>query len=517
MKEFSFSIIGSIAQGIRNKLGAIRSDKGATSIVNMQLRETGPEPYVDVLSIISPSELAANGIVINYPSPQIFRGMGIMLLADGDAIYEVDTTTFLLTKLIIYDVFDTETIKAIVQDGVWHFADFYDTWFLYNGTSVVFSTSHNNIGFLPDKIFVQDATTIGTGINFRGRLITAGFNPANFWNEEWQFAIEAMKSNLPSSTTGDEAIKKSFIWWTMIANGDTLWQFFPQQAFTRNTKGEFTLQGSRFIEAIERNDMGFMPMPWEGDVYVVKELGGNVVIYGRNGISAIKPVSEPAPTFGLVELHDFGIHSRAAVGGDVRQHIFIDSKGQIWRLRADLSTELLDYSEFIQPILSDNIGVTYDPNTQEFYIGSDSKGYLLGPQGMTEIHQLVTSIINEDGKKGIFEDTLVTTGTIISNIITIGNNSTNTITSIEVDGLYQSGTTVAIDYRYARDAAFIRSRFVGLNKIGWVRFNFSGLEFRVVIQAPDFVNFHPSDITVKWKSHDKRNRRGIDVSQASAG
>ena len=45
MQEFSFSIINAIAQGLRKETGAIRSDRGVSEIVNMQLRASGPEPY----------------------------------------------------------------------------------------------------------------------------------------------------------------------------------------------------------------------------------------------------------------------------------------------------------------------------------------------------------------------------------------------------------------------------------------------------------------------------------------
>ncbi len=515
MKEFSFSYFKAIAQGIRNRAGGICSDNGASSIVNMQLRETGPEPYDDVVALISTAELAANGIVVDYPFPQVFKGKGIMLLVDEDAVYEVNTTDFTLTQLTTFDAYSTQDTKAITADGVWHFADFYDTWFLYNGTSVVFRTNIDAIDFMPDKTYVQESVTIGTGIDFRGRLITSGFDPANFWNEDWQFALECMKENLFNGLEADETIKNNFVWWTMIANGDTLWQFFPELALARNQSNEFSIVGSRYLEAIERNDMGFMPMPFEGAIHIIKELGGNVIVYGQNGIAALKPVSSLTPTFGLIPIQTFGIDSRAVVGGDDKQHLFIDAKGQLWKLKADLTTELLDYSEFIQPLLDDNLGITYDSNTQEFYIGSDDTSFLLGPQGLTEVHQIVTSVINENGKKGIFESTGVTTSTIVSNIITIGNNALNTFTSIEVDGLYEDGIKVAVDYRYNRSDVFTRSRFVNLNSMGWARFNFAGLEFKAVVQAPDFTNFNPSNLTIKWKSNDKRNIRGINVSQAS--
>lgn len=514
MKEFSFSIFDALSQGVRRKLGAIRTNKGATELFNFQLREDGPEPYDPIISVPSVAQMAVEAIVPDYPFPQVFKGNDVFLLVTEDTVYEIDKTTYALTELTLYDVYNPNTEASITADGVWHFADFHSSWYLFNGTSVVFKTNIDATTWMPDRVYVQDDVTIGTGVNFRGRLITSGFNPSNFWNNDWQFAMECLQSNLPDGLSASIDITNNFVWWSMIGGGDTLWRFLPEFAFTTKEDGEFTLEGSKFLDAIERNDMGFMPMPFEGAIYQVKELGGNVIIYGENGIAALKPVSVPVPTFALIEIQNFGVFNRASVGGDIKQHIFIDAVGQVWKLNADLTTQLLDYREFIEPILEDNIGITYYSNTQEFFIGSDSECFMLGPQGLTTVYQLVTSVFYENGRKGVFEELDVTTSLMVSNIITVGNNAQNTITSVEVDGLYDSTVQVAIDYRHNRSDSFTRSRFIDLNKMGWVRFNFAGLEFRVVIQAADYTSFDPSNITVKWKSHDKRNQRGIDVSQA---
>ncbi len=513
MREFQFSIINSIAQGLRKESGAIRSDQGVSEIVNMQLRPSGPEPYVDVTSIISASELASNGIVIDYPFPQIFKGKEIMLLADSDAIYEVDTSDYTLTLISTFDTYDVDSTKDITADGVWHFADFHDVWFLYNGTSVVFRTQWGDFGFLPNQTYVQETVVIGTGDEYKGRLVMSGFDPANFWNEEWDFALECMKDNMPTGVEGDEAIRNNFVWWTMIANGDMLWLFYPELAFKRGPDNQFTVKGSRFIEAIERNDMGFMPMPFSGDIYTVKTLGSYLIVYGENGIAALRSMVE-IPTMAMVPLTNYGIKSRAHIGGGDKSHVFIDTKGQVRKLNPDLSIEFLDYSEFISPILDDDFHIAYDENENEFYIGSGSKSYLLSSIGLTEIHQIVTSVLtNDSGKVGIFESTGVATSTIVSNIIVIGNAALNTITSLEIDGEYESGIQVAVDYRYNRNSAFTRSRFISLNTMGWARFNFSGLEFRIIVRAPDFENFNPSNVTLKYKTVDKRNIRGISVSK----
>ena len=513
MKEFSFSLIKSIAQGLRKESGAIRSDLGVSEMVNMQLRASGPESYVDVTTIISAAELAANGIVVDYPFPQLFKGKGIMLLVDESTIYEVDTSDFTLTEITTFDAYDPDSTKSITADGVWHFADFYDVWFLYNGTSVVFRTKWGDFGYLPNLTYVQENVVIGTGTDYKGRLVMSGFDPSNFWNDEWDFANECLKDNMPAGVEGDDTIRNNFVWWTMIANGDMLWLFYPDLAFKKDASNEFTLKGSRFLEAIQRNDMGFMPMPWNGDVYTVKTLGNYVIIYGEEGIAALRSMVE-IPTMSMIPLTSYGIKSRAHIGGGDKGHVFIDTKGQVRRLNPDLTMEFLDYSEFILPILDDDFHVAYDENENEFYIGSGSKSFLLNGIGLTEIHQLVTSIITGDsGKVGIFESTGVATSTIVSNVIVIGNSALNTLTSIELDGEYEDGIEVAVDYRYARSDAFTRSSFVDLNTMGWARFNYTGLEFRIIVRAPDFKNFNPSDVTVKWKTTDKRNIRGISVSK----
>jgi hypothetical protein len=182
---------------------------------------------------------------------------------------------------------------------------------------------------------------------------------------------------------------------------------------------------NKMIEMISGSDASYDPntpagygniqMPWFGTVAAMKQLGNNMIIYGksdynppfpesdeyprsRGGVTAMVQHISPTPTFGLVPIHDIGVAAGRPVAGNKDRHVFVDADGVVWSLTADLKKERLGYEEFTYPMmLAPNlyVYVSHDPVNDDYYItiGNHEYALLLAPGGMSRIFQKVMSIV----------------------------------------------------------------------------------------------------------------------------
>ena len=164
-------------------------DMGAASVFKMiEPLQWGSREYVAVTALIGSSELSAESITIAHPFPMVFKGKSDTLLLTATNLWTVDEATGLLTAVTTYDPATPASTKAITGSSVWQFADFHDSWFLYNGTSVVFKSKYVD----STKVFTEDDFIINTGCNYKGRSLIGGFgtstdlNDAEFWPFRFQ-------------------------------------------------------------------------------------------------------------------------------------------------------------------------------------------------------------------------------------------------------------------------------------------------------------------------------------------
>jgi hypothetical protein len=240
------------------------------------------------------------------------------------------------------------------------------------------------------------------------------------------------------------------------------------------------------------NESGFRRDPFGGEVYHVRRLGDNVVIYSSGGVTLMSPVSSPAATFGFKEIHKVGLKNRGAMNGDFNQHLFIDLEDTVWRLTGEGLKEL-GYIEYVEDLNAGDIIVNFNPYKGDFYISDGVKSLLLSPQGMTNYPQLVSAVWYDDedghGLCGLPEtpDEEIE-ALIVSHIIDMGYRGQKTIFSVELGAAMMTGIEVAI-------ASLIAA----------------GIEFRICVKADHFIKGYSSldYITARWKMTDLRGLRGV--------
>jgi len=264
-----------------------------------------------------------------------------------------------------------------------------------------------------------------------------------------------------------------------------------------------------------KNEAGFRRDPFGGEVYHVRRLGNNVVVYSSGGITLMNPVTSPAATFGFKEIHKVGLKNRGAMNGDYRQHVFVDLENTAWHLSEEGLKEL-GYIEYLEELNSGDNIVNFNSYKGDFYISDGVRSLLLSPNGMTNYPNSVNAIwYDDEGSYGLCGLPETPSGSIetllVSHVIDMGYRGQKTIFSVELGASSMTDAEVAIDWRMNSSVGFQRTNFVPVNLEGIASIIAAGTEFRICVKSSDFAR-GTADldyITARWKMTDLRGLRGI--------
>ena len=513
MREFSITIEKEIGRGLRPEVRATRGSGYLIECRNLMCGEYGLE------NVVIPTDPFL-GQLVNYPHPQIVRWPRHTYLLGETTISEVSTSAvpWVASLLTTYDAFSPLQEKDPLPGGVWHLAQFQDSFYLFNGSSVIFRTGLDKLVSQPVKTYVQDQVTIKTGCEFKGRIITGGFDPANIWNSEWatRFADWAAQLDEPFSNAFSD-IGQNWVMWSSIGGGDfPLWLFYPNEGY------EYTLEADELLEErILRNEFGWMPMPFSGMVQAIFPLERNVVVYGENGIAVLTQVSgggDVPPTFGAEQILDVGISQRGCVAGNRNQHFFIDSRGDLWIIEKNLSLRKLGYREYLAPLLGEDVRMSYISQGPYLYISSDSYSFILSNYGLTEHNRSVTSAYLVDG--GVIGLSKAQTGDaaeLVTNEFDMSSRSIKTVTQVLVNAKAAGLVEVCVYFRYDKGPGWTQGPWMELNKEGVARVQESGTDFRIGIRSAVALDFVIDYIQVSYQLSDRRYQRGPYVDSDAAG
>jgi hypothetical protein len=403
----------------------------------------------------------------------------------------------------------TEATGYITAGGPWHFLDLGETWVALNGETVVFTRGA--------YVYTENSVTINAGCTHRGRVLFGGFDEDNFYNAAWTayWAANITKASLTMK------MKPNTVWWTPIGQGASALHsiFYP----TDITTGADPL----ILDILQQNDGGSIDMSWQGRVWAIKSHIKGAIVYGDSGITYLEPVRGEIDTYGKTELAATGITGRAAVAGgptdkegNVLEHLFMNSSGQLCKVDSNLQVKNLGYQEYMQNLLQDpNVVITYNPIDREYYISSGSMCYgLTEKEQLFETQILPTSLITINGAVcGVFDYATDKPNQAIvkTDGFDLGLVGYKKLTWVEVTYEGINDVEVQVEYRNERGAFFIGSRHK-LNRHGTCRVNVSAKEFRIAIYGTRLNHARVAGITVKAQVNDKRFVRGIYANQDSA-
>jgi hypothetical protein len=230
--------------------------------------------------------------------------------------------------------------------------------------------------------------------------------------------------------------------------------------------------GSAVFSLDNKNEAGYRPHDFTGDVVQVKQLGNMAVAYGYNGISVFRPVIDPAPTFQYKNLSSIGLYNKGAVSGNERKHVFVGTDGYLYRLTEDLKLEQLGYQELIFQRIS----------TLERYNGV---------------------------KYGVSDDDTDTSFTAVTDRYDFGLKGRKGTEAIEVSCQGSGTFSAAIDWRNSPQESFQRTGWVDLNSQGVATIRCSATEFRFCIKCTDYTDVVLDRIKVRFKMEDMKSIRGV--------
>ena len=465
------------------------------------------------------------GVELNFPYPQLFKGKKNNFLLTRDRIFILAEDGELL-ELDVYD-YDSGTITTIEPGMLWSFTDFYDQFMFHNGVCSLWTMNLSSISGYPDRVYVEKGVRVNTGCAFRGRVIMAGFDPWHNYSEDWNTFMTTWAQAIPTqaATTYDLDFKENFVWWSSIGADDALMLFQKALTETPYSNDGYDANRLRIFESIKKNSMGWMPMPYQGSIIATKELGGDIAVYGEQGVSFLRPSGH---LFGLVEAGDLshtGIASHGAVGGDDKVHLAIDQTGVAWLIESGAKVTRIGYEEYLGDIVNSNVVVSYTATGRgqrsgTFHISNGYRTFVLNSNGLTETSQVVTSkIYMSDGYvRGIAHDInsdIDQTAEITTSNISINNErAINTITWVEVESNNVSFSDMYVKLYYrvqgkAYDAnRWDETSWQVLNWKGASFFGISAIEFRLGFKCEDFSKFNAETIVFRYQTPDRTTKRG---------
>jgi len=266
-----------------------------------------------------------------------------------------------------------------------------------------------------------------------------------------------------------------------------------------------------FFDLMQRNEFGFTPMPYQGDVACLKPLGNAVISYGmesssgkNGGIAALRAHDKFFGQSPPVNLGwGVGVLSRGAVGGDEAHHLFIDETGELWMMTPDLACERLGYQEIFENWIGEDPTISYDPQYNEFWLtsGTTPETYILNRNGLCKAGQNPTSVfIAQGGLIGMLDGATNDAIELISipfDATAVGGTRRDFLVihgvmvgTTDVDA---SGWSIVVQYRMNIGEDWTDSDAVSLDPRGVARFNLPAVEARLKITHPDVTDTNGID------------------------
>jgi hypothetical protein len=200
--------------------------------------------------------------------------------------------------------------------------------------------------------------------------------------------------------------------------------------------------------------------------------------------------------------------SKNAVCGSDSTHWFIDKLGQLWSL-TEKGLELLDYREFLKPLV--NPIMHYDEAEGLVYISDETTGFVLSDKGLGGGYSRITGLSYISGVRVVTapEDLLAPEPLhIVTDAFDYGYRGLKSIESIQIGTDTTAELRAAVDYRNKKQDPWRTSPWKPVNNEGVSHVKTSGVEFRIRVQALEWVEFEIDYINVQYKVTDKRAIRG---------
>jgi len=435
-------------------------------------------------------------------------------------------TTFLLTPTGDFNgtitdcsVKEVKTGTIPTGSGPWHLADFQDCMFLCNGSCLV---ARLYLYGLWGWFVAQDdggTYTLApkTVVNYRNRLLIGGLPASTAWfsDANWQTLWKTWIEHSPKDVmTYQDLVMGPNVWvYSDLGGGDYYWPFIPELAML-GVLGQTEVEtlGYLYIDRIKTGAIGFIPMPWQGNILAGAPIGDALATYGDGGGTAIVPQAEDGlAIYRTIERARIGIAARGAAGGDADAQAFFDKAGVVWTMGPDLQLTRRGYAEFVSPLADANTVVTLDPDQRDFHITDGVTGYVVSKTGLGRSTRFPTNLSYiSTGLIGVYAPASAedVTFEIITDTFDMGVRGIKTIKSVEIGATNVTILKVAVEFKFANGTTFFRTAEVAVTDEGIAFPIASGADFRLRLTGTWGTNGKIDYANIDWNQTDKRSVGG---------
>lgn len=269
--------------------------------------------------------------------------------------------------------------------------------------------------------------------------------------------------------------------------------------------------GSAVFSLDRKNEAGYREHDFTGPIVQVVRQGSAAILLGYNGISVIRPVVDPAPTFAYKNISSLGLYNKGAIAGDGDlEHCFLGANGDAYKIGNNFAVTRLGYKEYLAQLSNDTVVVLFDSSTGDYYFSDGVKSFLLSPSGMAEIFQRITSLEFFNGVKyGVSSDDSDSSFLAVTDRMDFGLRGRKSIECIELSCQGSGSFSAAIDWRTGPSDSFQRTSWVPVNDQGVANIKISATEFRFAFKCSSYTDAFLSSAKVRFKMEDMRSVRGI--------
>lgn len=336
---------------------------------------------------------------VNWPLPQLYRGKEITLnFVDNGTkldIYQVTehVDPWTQSELTVYDITATTTpLEPLTGGGQFHVADFRKAWLATNGSSLLVKLPNYN----SFAVMVATDPTVRTCAASNNRLylgtITAG---AGNWfaDSRWTDLFTAWQERAAEQfvTYDTMAMQENYLMFSEYAGGQINYPFITlMAALGWSTSADFDAIRENIIQSTELGLMGLMPLPFQGKVDKIMQLGQHTMVYGGEGagIYALDPENRMVPVL------DVGIGGRGCVGGDEFRHVFLDESDRLWTLDSQLQLEQLHFGSAMTNLTKSEVVINYDPEERDYFISDGLVAFLLNDENrLSQTNSAYSSVL----------------------------------------------------------------------------------------------------------------------------
>ena len=490
------TLMEELTHGLRVDERAARNTGALTVCNNLVPLPTGLHGCREISNVFD--------IASDWPWPQVFRGKRKTLAATDTAIYEVDESDWSSSEYFVRDYADPDIQKTLAASTEpFHFVDLGLAWMLIRSDITVFQMRLQELftdgegplgaDYPVDYVLACDDVTLRTGASAGGRVMLGGFDKDDVFSKaQWGELINEYYAHFVTASTLQD-LDQQFLLWSSIGKADFWGLFFPSlliEGFVPAFTGGGLARPPLF-ELIKENQFGWMPLPVQGAVQVVKPLGKEFVVYTEDGVFLLSPVNDiEMPTFGRTKLSDIGVASRGAVGGTISEHVYIDKEGDLNILLPGQAPTRLRYREFLADYVSTPIRIMYNADDRQYHMCVGNTGerhYIFTQRGLVRnTSQRAVSACEyvDNDLIGVSDDSAigVNISTFTTDWLDFGTQELKTLATVEVSADYNTETLmrVGVTAIYADGTTYSLSSVTPVEN-GVAYTPIAGLRFRIVV------------------------------------